>query len=203
MAVDPNAAGKPAQQPRRRGCLRACRRRHGRRWPSPSVPLYRLFCQVTGFGGTTQRAERRAGQRRSTATSRCASTPISRRRPALDVRAGPAPRHDQDRRDGADRIYRATNRSTSRRPARAIFNVTPRQAGAYFNKIECFCFTEQTLKPGETVDMPVIFFVDPEIADDPRSRQASTRSRCPTHSTRPDKRAAGRGSVAAGTSTAN
>ena len=52
----------------------------------------------------------------------------------------------------------------------AVFNVSPTQAGKYFNKIECFCFTEQTLKPGETVDMPVVFFVDPKIKQDPDTR---------------------------------
>ena len=67
-------------------------------------------------------------------------------------------------------FYRATNLTARPISGQAVFNVTPDQAGKYFNKIECFCFTEQTLKPGESVNMPVIFFVDPKIREDQDTR---------------------------------
>ena len=80
------------------------------------------------------------------------------RRPALGVPAGPARRDDEDRRDRADRATRRPTSSTQPSAGRAAFNVTPELAGAYFNKVECFCFTDTTLKPGETLDMPVVFY---------------------------------------------
>ena len=71
-------------------------------------------------------------------------------------------------------FYRATNSSRDETMGSAVFNVTPAEAGAYFNKIQCFCFTEQRLKPGETIDMPVVFFVDPAIEQDPGLRTLTT-----------------------------
>ncbi len=70
--------------------------------------------------------------------------------------------------------YRATNTTDRHLTGTAVFNVTPGEAGVYFNKIQCFCFTEQTLKPGESVDMPVVFFVDPAIAEDPDASSIDT-----------------------------
>ena len=136
-----------------------------------SVPLYRLFCQVTGLNGTTQRGLTAPG-----ATDR-------QIRVDFDANVNPklpwkfAPENPSDTiavgaRDMA--FFTATN--TSNRPitGTATFNVTPAQAGKYFTKIQCFCFTEQTLKPGETARMPVIFFVDPKILADPDAADIKT-----------------------------
>ena len=74
----------------------------------------------------------------------------------------------------AGAITRATNLFDTPTAGRATFNVTPEMAGAYFNKVECFCFTDTTLKPGETLDMPVVFYVDPEIVDVPELKDIKT-----------------------------
>ena len=133
-----------------------------------SVPLYRLFCQTTGFGGTTQRAE--------TAPAKSSGNVISVRFDAntsgnLDWSFHPA-QAVMNVKIGEQSMahYRAVNTSGKTLTGSAVFNVTPITAGAYFNKIQCFCFTEQTLKPGESVDMPVVFFVDPDMLDDPDTK---------------------------------
>lgn len=129
-----------------------------------SVPLYRLFCQVTGFGGTPQRAERPSNQILDrTVTVRFDANvgpglawdfqPVV---PTMTVRIG----------ENALAVYRATNRSDKPLVGTATFNVTPDQIGSFFNKIACFCFTEQRLEPGESVEMPVSFFIDPAIVND-------------------------------------
>lgn len=130
-----------------------------------SVPLYRLFCQVTGFGGTTQRAERapeRAGERAMRV--RFDATVASR---DLPWRFQPLERV-VDVKVGEERfvLYRATNIGTFASTGAATFNVTPVKAGIYFQKIQCFCFSEQTLEAGESRDMAVSFFVDPDIVKD-------------------------------------
>ncbi|PZF75785.1 cytochrome c oxidase assembly protein [Aestuariivirga litoralis] len=130
-----------------------------------SVPLYRLFCQVTGFGGTTQRADAAPRQvldkmvsvRFDANTSGKLEWAFHPVKPAVKVRFG-----EQEM-----AYYEAVNRSDKTLTGTAVFNVTPPQAGAYFNKIQCFCFTEQTLKPGEKIEMPVTFFVDPDMLKDP------------------------------------
>lgn len=130
-----------------------------------SVPLYRLFCQATGFGGTPQVAEA-APQKAVEKTikvrfdANTASTLGWNFQPGqleVTVKIG----------EQSLAFYRATNLTKEVSTGTAGFNVTPEQAGAYFSKIECFCFTEQTLKPGETAELPVSFFVDPAILDDP------------------------------------
>ncbi|MFZ5748269.1 MAG: cytochrome c oxidase assembly protein [Pseudomonadota bacterium] len=129
-----------------------------------SVPLYRVFCQATGFNGTTQRANAAPGATRHDITI-AFDTNVS---PKLPWKFEPELRSEKiaiGARDMA--FFRATNNSGQPITGTATFNVTPSQAGKYFTKIQCFCFTQQTLKPGETVRMPVIFFVDPAILDDP------------------------------------
>mgnify|MGYP001220049586 FL=1 len=136
-----------------------------------AVPLYTLFCQVTGFAGTTQRAERPS----DTVLDRVITIRFDANvAPGLGWVFKPAQRTmDVKIGENALAFYRAEN--TSDRPVvgTATFNVTPEVAGAYFNKIECFCFQEQLLQPGEAIDMPVSFFVDPAIVDDPTAGQLS------------------------------
>jgi cytochrome c oxidase assembly protein subunit 11 len=126
-----------------------------------AVPLYQLFCQVTGFAGTTQVASSNPkGVIAREMTVRFDSNVES----VLPWRVTPAASVTDKIGTVETVIYRATNTSSREITGQAVFNVTPDQAGIYFNKIECFCFTQQTLKPGETVEMPVTFFVDPDIA---------------------------------------
>ncbi|MCJ7421024.1 cytochrome c oxidase assembly protein [Sphingomicrobium astaxanthinifaciens] len=130
-----------------------------------SVPLYRIFCQVTGFGGTTQQAAAAPGAVAGEIGVRFDAN-INGALPwafeaAETVRIQP----------GARTIvhYTARNLTARTTTGTATFNVSPVQAGQYFSKIECFCFTEQTLAPGEEVEMPIIFFVDPAILEDPNT----------------------------------
>ncbi len=138
-----------------------------------AVPLYDLFCRVTGFGGTTQRATlAQAVDAEQLARSAGAPT-ISIRFDANTASDMPwtfRPRQVTDtvqfgQRDMA--IFEARNESSVSVTGTASFNVEPEQAGIYFNKIQCFCFTEQTLQPGQEVTMPVLYFVDPKALDDP------------------------------------
>lgn len=133
-----------------------------------AVPLYNLYCKVTGYNGTTQRVEQASevvlDQRiRVELDSNTASDlnwdfrPVDR---AVDPKIG----------ETVEVNFRITNNSTREKTGQAVFNVTPMAAGAYFNKLECFCFTDVTLKPGETRDMPVVFFVDPEIVNQQETR---------------------------------
>ncbi|MFD2648664.1 cytochrome c oxidase assembly protein [Devosia albogilva] len=125
-----------------------------------SVPLYQLFCQVTGYGGTTQVAtDSPKGVIDRMMTVRFDSTVANDL--AWTVKPAAAITDQVGQVDTVN--YIATNLSDKPITGQAIFNVTPNAAGAYFNKIECFCFTEQTLQPGETVEMPIVFFVDPEL----------------------------------------
>ena len=136
-----------------------------------AVPLYDLFCRVTGFGGTTQVAtEAQAAD----AAAKSAGAPIISIRfdanTASDMPWAFRPRQVTDtvqigQRDMA--IFEARNLSSVPVTGTATFNVEPEQAGAWFNKIQCFCFTEQTLQPGQEVAMPVLYFVDPKALDDP------------------------------------
>jgi cytochrome c oxidase assembly protein subunit 11 len=136
-----------------------------------SVPLYRWFCQVTGLGGTTQRI----GEAQA-ATIKATGQTISVRFDA-NVEAGMPWKFSpsqvtQELPIGARKMafYRAENLSNKAVTGIASFNVEPAQAGLYFNKIQCFCFEQQTLQPGQAVEMPVIYFVDPKILDNPETR---------------------------------
>ncbi len=133
-----------------------------------ALPLYRLFCQVTGYGGTTQRAER--------APNTVLDRTITVR---FDANVGrgmgwsfrPVQRQ-QVLKIGESSLafYEAKNLTERKLTGTATFNVSPQAAGSYFSKIECFCFTEQTLEPGARADMPVTFFIDPDIVNDPEAR---------------------------------
>ena len=136
-----------------------------------SVPLYRIFCQVTGFAGTTQVADAADAE-----TVQVADTTMSVRFDSNVSSALPwtfRPEQVTDTvsvgaRDLA--IFLATNNSDEPVTGSAVFNVTPLQAGKYFNKIQCFCFSEQTLRPHQTARMPVLYYVDPKILEDPDTR---------------------------------
>lgn len=128
-----------------------------------AVPLYEMFCRVTGFGGTTQRATVAPSEvLDQTMTVRFDATVNS----GLAWSVSPVER-TVDVRLGETRVvnYRATNTSNVTITGTASFNVAPEAAGQYFNKLECFCFTEQTLAPGQSIDMPVSFFIDPAATE--------------------------------------
>ena len=137
-----------------------------------AVPLYQIFCQVTGFGGTTQVAEEapaEIGERIITVrfnadTARNMPWKFSPQQRAVTLHVG----------EQTLAFYQASNPTDRAIVGSSTFNVTPAKAGAYFNKIECFCFTEQVLVPGQSVDMPVSFFVDPAISDDPNLDDVKT-----------------------------
>ena len=136
-----------------------------------SVPLYRLFCQVTGIGGTTQRAAEAPGP--------VAGKEVAVRFDANIASSLPwrfAPEKGREIVTIGERemaFYTAKNLSARPVKGTATFNVTPVQAGKYFSKIQCFCFNEQMLKPGEEVRMPVVYFVDPRILQDPDAKGIS------------------------------
>ncbi len=137
-----------------------------------AVPLYQIFCQVTGYAGTTQRAEDSTGTvLEKTINVRFDSNIAT----DLDWEFAPKQREITVKLgEKAMAFYTASNFGKSDSFGTATFNVSPGAAGIYFNKIDCFCFTEQKLAAGETVDMPVLFFVDPEIINDPLLKDATT-----------------------------
>ncbi|MFT2211221.1 cytochrome c oxidase assembly protein [Rhizobium giardinii] len=137
-----------------------------------AVPLYDMFCKVTGYNGTTKRVEQ-------------ASDVILDKTIKVTFDANTAPGLPWDfkpvQRDIELKIgetvqvaFEATNMSKKPTTGQAVFNVTPMAAGAYFNKVQCFCFTETTLQPGEKMEMPVVFFVDPEIVNTVETKGINT-----------------------------
>jgi cytochrome c oxidase assembly protein subunit 11 len=129
-----------------------------------SVPLFRIFCEATGFAGTPQRADKAPGAVAGQVGVRFDANV----HPGLPWRFEPEQTTVRVKPGARTQIfYRAQNLSAKTITGQAVFNVSPDQVGKYFKKIQCFCFTEQTLKAGETKDMPVVFFVDPAIKQDP------------------------------------
>lgn len=136
-----------------------------------SVPLYRMFCQVTGYGGTPQKVAKPS----STVLDRMVTVRFD-----ANVAGGLGWRFEPVQRTIGVKVgetalihYRATNVSDRALVGSATFNVAPDIMGAFFNKLECFCFTEQRLEPGQSIDMPVSFFVDPAMAGDPDAGKVS------------------------------
>ena len=137
-----------------------------------SVPLYRLFCQVTGFGGTTMVSKDLPGTILDRTITIHFNADVSRSMPwtfkpeqrSVEVKLG----------ERGLTAFMAYNKADVPVTGTAIYNVTPLKAGKYFHKIQCFCFDAQTLQPGERVDMPVVFFVDPALNDDPNLSDVKT-----------------------------
>lgn len=136
-----------------------------------SVPLYRMFCQATGFAGTPNREL--GGQAPGAVVGKII-------RVRFDTNVAPHMPWRFEPEQKVERVavgaremafFTATNTSDHAITGRASFNVSPDQAGQYFTKIQCFCFNEQTLKPGETVRMPVIYYVDPKLLADPDANE--------------------------------
>ena len=137
-----------------------------------SVPLYRLFCQATGFGGTTQRAASAPGPvadalvtvRFDAETSPELGWEFRPLETAVKVHPG----------EQREVFFRATNRTSETVTGTATYNVTPTKTGIYFDKLQCFCFNAQQLGPGESRDMGVVFFVDPDLLTDPGTSDVRT-----------------------------
>ena len=137
-----------------------------------AVPLYQLFCQVTGYNGTTQRAEQYSDVilDRTIKVTFDANVSTDLNWDFKPVQSSITPRIGET----VEVKFIATNRSPVPTSGTAVFNVTPMDAAAYFNKVECFCFTETTLQPGQSYEMPVVFYIDPEIVKHRRTRDLST-----------------------------
>lgn len=149
-----------------------------------SVPLYRMFCQATGYGGTVQRAmtleekllkptdastDEEAALRELTIHFNCDITS------GLHWKFTPTQRHVKTSPgESTLAFYTVKNLSDKAITGVSTYNVTPQKAGIYFNKIQCFCFEEQRLRPGEEIDMPVFFYIDKEFATDPNMKGIDT-----------------------------
>jgi cytochrome c oxidase assembly protein subunit 11 len=133
-----------------------------------AVPLYRMFCEASGYGGATRRAaassqmavDRQITVRFDATTSSELNWDFRPEQREVTLKIG----------ENGLAFYRAVNKSSAPLTGTATFNVTPEIAGSYFNKVQCFCFTEQTLAPGQTADFPVSFFIDPAMLNDPDAK---------------------------------
>jgi cytochrome c oxidase assembly protein subunit 11 len=135
-----------------------------------AVPLYKLFCQATGFDGTVRKADAKPTQVldrkveiRFDANVRGLPWDFQAMQVSQDIRIG----------DTGLAFFKVTNTSDKPLTGRAMYNVVPEQAGPYFQKLECFCFSSQTIAPGQTVEFPVVYFVDPGFASDPETKGKS------------------------------
>ena len=134
-----------------------------------SVPLYNLFCKVTGYGGTTQEAsqpskiilDKKIKVRFNADKERNLGVYFQPVQRALTTKLGKTNSVD----------YKISN--TTDKPIQVIasYNVTPQKAGIYFNKLDCFCYEESTLSPGQTMILPVTFFISPDLYDDPNTKE--------------------------------
>ena len=137
-----------------------------------AVPLYSWFCQTTGFGGTTQVAvsgparvlDRKMTVRFDANVASGLPWKFEPERTSIDVKIG----------EVVTVLYRVTNEAKRETAGQATYNVTPPTVGAYFVKINCFCFTEQRMQPGETRDMAVVFYLDPSIVGDSEQDDLNT-----------------------------
>lgn len=137
-----------------------------------SKPLYDTFCKITGYGGTTRVAEdnpyevsdRVIRVQFDANTSKDLDWDFGPEKPYMDVNVGASNLA----------FYTATNNSDKTVVATSNYNVSPIKSGPYFSKMECFCFTEQSIEPGETVEFPVVFFLDPLLLEDKRMDEIKT-----------------------------
>lgn len=152
-----------------------------------AVPLYDWFCRTTGFGGKTQIAitrptqtlERMINVRFDANVSGGLPWRFEPERPAIDIKLG----------EVVTVLYTVTNRSAREITGVASYNVSPLTTGIHFQKINCFCFEEQTLKPGERRDMEVVFYVDPSLATDDENRHVNSITLSYTmHAARPQEK---------------
>ena len=137
-----------------------------------SVPLYDLFCRVTGFGGTTQLSTSLPDKILDRKMTVRFNTDVNRKLP-WDFHAETS---NITLNIGQDALinFKAKNTAANPNAGTAVYNVTPAKAGKYFHKTQCFCFDYKILKPGEDVNMPVLFYIDPSIADDPNMEDVTT-----------------------------
>jgi cytochrome c oxidase assembly protein subunit 11 len=137
-----------------------------------SVPLYRIFCAATGYGGTTRRATAAPADIAKALVTVRFNTDIA---PDLNWEFHPLVDEVQVHPGQQEQVFfRAVNRSNEGVTAQAVYNVTPAKSGIYFDKLQCFCFNAQYLAPGESKDMGVVFFVDPDMLKDPDTSDVHT-----------------------------